>query len=78
MLFLKKIITNFTKKSILSIYLVQSGVGKYLQKGYFNSKVATFLNAYFAASIIFCGSDSGGRLGSKQPSRTSKDTLPMP
>lgn len=53
-------------------------VGKYRQKGNLSSKIATFLNANLAASIIFCGSESAGRFLSKHPNRTSKETLPMP
>lgn len=66
------------KKSMLLTYFVQVGVGKYLQYGAFNSKIATFLNANFAQSIMFCGSEFSGRFGSRQPSRTSSATLPIP
>lgn len=63
---------------MLRTYRVQRGVGIYLQKGAFSSRAATFLKANLAASIIFCGSESGTRDPPKQPNRTSKATSPIP
>lgn len=40
--------------------------------------MATFLSAYLAAFIIFCGSEFAGKFGSRQPRRTSRATLPIP
>lgn len=59
-------------------YLDHNEVGKYRQNGNLNSKMAIFLNAYLAASIIFNASESCIKLESRQPNLTSKDTLPMP
>lgn len=63
---------------MLFTYFDQSGVGIYRQNGNFNSSVATFRSAYFAALIICCGSEFGAKFGSKHPKRVSSATRPMP
>nr|AFU86440.1 cytochrome P450 CYP301A1 [Laodelphax striatellus] len=58
-------------------YLPHSGVGTYLQKGNFSSSRAMFLNANLAPLIIFIGSESSAKFGSKHPRRTSRAILPI-
>lgn len=62
---------------MLLTYFVQIGVGKYLQKGIFNSRTATFRSACLAAFMICWGSESSVRFGSKQPNLVSNATRPI-